>query len=236
MALTPQNNEAFLREVDEELRKDQAAHFWRRWGRWVVGAIVLGLLVFAGVLVWQNEQRKKAGREGEQLQLAYDDLAAQKPAEATKQLDALAKSSSDGYRAAALFTQADILLQKDDLKGAAAKFGAVAGDESLAQPYRDIALIRQTSAEFDTISPDLVISRLKGLAVKGNPWFGSAGEMVAVAYLKQGKRDLAGRLLAQIGSDEGVPTSIRQRAVQMAGVLGVDAVPAGAGEAKDAAK
>src|SRR3546814_7541139 len=117
----------------------------------------------------------------------------------------------------ARFTEADILLQKNDLKGAAAKFASIAQDQSLAESFRDLALIRQTAAEYDSLKPDVVISRLRGLAVKGGPWFGSAGEMVALAYLRQGRRDLAGDLFGQIAATEHVPESIRQRAVQMSG-------------------
>ena len=225
MALTPQNNEAFLREVDEELRKEQAAAVWRRWGRIIVAVVVLGLAAFAAFLFWQHREREAAGREGEQLQLAYDDLAAGNTNKAAASLAQLAKSQADGYRAVALFTEGDMLLQKDDLKGAAAKFGAIAGDESLAQPFRQLALVRQTTAEFDTIKPEVVIERLRAIAVPENAYFGSAGELVAMAYLKQGKRDLAGKLFQQIAQGESVPPSLRQRAVQMAGVLGVDAVP-----------
>ncbi|WEK41603.1 MAG: tetratricopeptide repeat protein [Candidatus Sphingomonas colombiensis] len=219
MALTPQNNEAFLREVDEELRKDQALDFWRRYGRWLIAAIVGGLAVFAGFLIWQNQQQKRAEREGEQLQVAYDDLAAGKVDASAKSLAQLAQSKSDGYRASARFSQADIALRKDDLKGAAQQFAAIAEDQSIAKPFRDLALIRQTSAEFDTLKPEVVVSRLRGLAIAGNPYFGSAGELVAIAYLKQGRRDLAGQLFGQIAASEQVPPSIRQRAVQMAGVL-----------------
>lgn len=226
MALTPQNNEAFLREVDEELRKDQATQFWQRYGKWLIVGVIVALAAFAGVLFWQHQQKQDVEREGEKLQLAFDDLAAGKVDAAGKPLADLAMSKSDGYRAAAIFSQADILLQKNDLKGAAAKFGTIAGDTTLAKPFRDLALIRQTYAEFDTIAADRVVSRLNGLAVPGSPWFGSAGELVAIAYLKQGKRDQAGRLFGQIASSESAAPSIRQRAVQMAGVLGVDAVPA----------
>lgn len=236
MALTPQNNEAFLREVDEELRKDQAAALARRWGLVIAAVVALGLVIFAGYLFWQHRQREAAGREGEQLQMVWDNLAANQNAKAAPALAELAKSDSDGYRAIALFTQADLLLQKDDLKGAAAKFGAIAADESLAEPFRHLALIRQTTAEFDTIKPDQVVARLRGVAVPENPYFGSAGELVALAYLKQNKRDLAGRLFGQMAQDENVPASIRQRAVQMAGVLGVDAVPADAGTKEDVTK
>ena len=236
MALTPQNNEAFLREVDEELRKEQAAALWRRWGLAIAALVALGLAIFAGYLYWQHQQREAAGREGEQLQLVWDNLAAGQTEKAAPQIAELAKSDSSGYRAVALFTQADLLLQKNDLKGAAAKFGAIAADQSLAEPFRQLALVRQTMAEYDTIKPDQVVARLRGVAVPENAYFGSAGELVALAYLKQGRRDLAGRLFGQIAQAEQVPPSIRQRAVQMAGVLGVDAVPADAGTKEDVSK
>ena len=63
-----------------------------------------------------------------------------------------------------------------------------------------------------------------GRARPGAPWFGSAGELVAGAYLKLDRPQEAGRLFAAIAKDKKVPDSIRSRAVQMAGSLGVDAV------------
>ena len=41
MALKPNDGETFLREVDEELRKEQMNRFVARYGWWIVGAIVL---------------------------------------------------------------------------------------------------------------------------------------------------------------------------------------------------
>jgi hypothetical protein len=60
--------------------------------------------------------------------------------------------------------------------------------------------------------------------VPGNAWFGPAGELVAIAYLKQGNEKLAGPLLGQIARDEKSPDTLRRRARQLAGMLGVDAV------------
>jgi hypothetical protein len=68
------------------------------------------------------------------------------------------------------------------------------------------------------------VARLKPLAEPGKPWFGSAGELLASAYLKQGRKDLAGPLLAAIAKDQTVPASLRARTRQLAGLLGVDAV------------
>jgi hypothetical protein len=130
---------------------------------------------------------------------------------------------SDGYRAMARFAEANVLLEKNDAKGAVAKFAEIANDSSVDKPFRDLAIIRQTSTEYDALKPDQVVARLKDLAAPESPWFGSAGEMLAVAYLKQGKRDLAGKLYGQMAKAQTVPQSLQQRAVQMAGLLGVDA-------------
>jgi hypothetical protein len=119
------------------------------------------------------------------------------------------------------------MLAKNDLKGAAAAYAAIAADMSVAQPFRDVALIRQTASEFDTLKPEQVVDRLKPLAIEGKPWFGSAGEMTAIAYLKMNKNREAGMLFAAMAKDEGVPESIRSRSVQLASVLGVDVTPAG---------
>ena len=48
--------------------------------------------------------------------------------------------------------------------------------------------------------------------------------MVALSYLNMGKSDLAGPLFGQLAKDEAVPATIRSRALQMAGVEGIDAV------------
>lgn len=225
MALPPENNAVFMREVDEELRRDQMMSFWTRYGRIVIVLIVLGLAAFGGWLYWRHHQTTVAGEQGVAYAKALEDLGAGRDAAAKAPLAELAKSDSDGYSAMARFVEGDVLLQADNLKGAAAKFGEIAADGDLAQPYRDLALVRQTAAEYDTLPPAQVVERLKGLAVKDSAFFGSAGEMVAVAYLRQNKRAEAGKLFGEIAGTETVPETIRQRAVQMAGLLGVDAAP-----------
>lgn len=233
MASTPPTNDAFLREVDEELRRDELQSLWRRYGRLGIGVIVLLLAAWGGWLYWQARENEASGLEGEQLSQALDDLQAGSADAALTKLDPLAQSNNAGYRAAAKMAAAGVALGKNEFGQAAKAYGEVASDASLPKPWRDLALIRQTAAEFDTIKPDQVVTRLGPLAAKGNPWFGSAGEMVAVAYLKMGKTELAGKLFADIAKDENVPETIRSRAVQVAGSLGVDA---GSSTTKEATK
>ena len=234
LASAPPDNEAFLREVDDELRRDELQSFWKRWGRLLVGGIVAALALFAAYLWWQNDKIAKAGIEGEQLSLALETLATADTPEAEGQLKKLTDAKNPGYRATAKIALAALAAQRGNAQAAAKGFAEVAGDKSFAQPWRPLALVRQTITEFDTLKPNLVVERLKPLAVSGNPWFGSAGEMVALSYIKLGQPQLAAKLFNDIAKDESVPETIRSRAVQMAGGLGGDAAQAAAG--KDLAK
>ena len=223
MALTPQNSEAFMREVDEAVRQDQLLTFWQRFGRWIVAVVVLGLMAFGGWLYWQHYSSTRSQAVSEEMdQVIGAAMGGGTPN--AKQLDELTKASQPGFRASALLVKAGTASRKGDSKTAIAAYKAMAADSSLDQPYRDLALIRQTALEFETLQPQQIVDRLKPLAVEGSPWFGSAGELVAIAYMKMRKPDLAGPLFAAMAKDEGVPQSIRSRARQMAGLLGVDAV------------
>lgn len=220
LASEPPIDETFLREVDDELRRDELVSFWRRWGRWLIGGALALLAAWGGYLWWENQQLVAAGREGEKMASVIADLTEGKEAAVPAKLAELAKAKGAGYRAAAMMTQAGLAQQRGDTKAAATGFAKLVSDQTLPKPWRDVALVRQTAAEFDTIKPEIVVERLRPLAIEGNPWFGSAGELVAIAWLRMGKPELAGKMFADIGKDEHVPESIRSRAVQMAGALG----------------
>ena len=237
LAIKPNDGESFLREVDEELRKDRANQFVSRYGWLIVGAIVLLLAAIAGWIWWQARSEEQNAARGEALLEALESMEKGNRAAALPKINEVAESGSEGYRAAALFTRASAELEAGNDAAAAATLGSIAGDEDFAEPYRHAALVRQTALQFDSLQPRAVIQRLGPLARPGNAWFGSAGEMVAVAHLKMRRPDLAGPLFAQIARDENVPPSIRSRAVQMAGSLGIDATqePAAPGAAPPAA-
>jgi len=229
LALTPTDkragsDEAFLREVDDAVRASDLTSFWTRYGRWLLLALVAGLLAFGGWIVYQNQQQAAADKQSEEFVDAMDKLRAGQEKEARAKLATLAKADQPGYRAMAQMVEANLLGEDGKTKEAIAIYTKVAGDSSLPQTFRDLALLRQTSAEFDTLAPQTVIDRLKPLATAGNPWFGSAGELTAIAYMKQGKENLAGPIFAQIAKQEGVPQTLRSRAQQMAGALGIDTV------------
>ncbi len=215
--------ESFVREVDENLRRDQMRDFARQYGPWLIGGILLFLAAVAGWLYWQDRQRKEAEAATETLSTVLADLGSGRDANVSERLQTLEKSGSEGISATARLTRAALALDKGDRKTALTEYRAIMEDDGLAEPFRELATIRLTALEFDQLKPEQIIERLKPMTEKGNPWFGSAGEMTAMAMLKQGRTSEAGRMFAAVAADNQVPQSIRSRAVQIAGTLGVDA-------------
>ena len=221
MALKPEDGETFVREVDEELRRDQMSRFVRRYGWAIAGAFLLVMGAVGGWIWWQGHRQEVVGKQGETLSSALDSLEAGNRNAAAPKIAELENSDIPGYRAAALFARANSQTAAGNAPAAIATLRAIAANEELDEAYRQAALIRQTQLEFDGLPPQQVVQRLRPLARPGSPWLGSAGEMLGVAYLKMHRPDLAGPVFAAIGRDDHVPDSIRTRAVQMAASLGV---------------
>lgn len=215
--------DVLLREVDEAVRQDELTGLWRRHGRTALIVSIAAILGFGGYLYWRDYREGQREEQSELLVTALDKLDAGQVARANSELAPLAEGSG-GPAIAAKLTRAAIALQDGKPKDAVAIYDAVAADSSAPQPYRDLAAVRSVAAQFEDLPPQQVVDRLKALAVPGNPWFGSAGELVAMAHIKQNKPQLAGPLLAEIAKSDEVPESIRSRTRQLAGLLGYDAI------------
>jgi hypothetical protein len=227
LALSPTNDAALLQEVDEAVRKDRLDTVMQSYGRWIVGGVVAALLAFGGYLYWGHRQEIAHGEKAEELLAAFDKVKANQPTAATAALKTLEGEGNAAYRAAALIEQSNLKAQSGDMKGAAALMAKVAADTKVDQSLRDMALIRQTALEFDTLKPEAIIARLKPIVDAKDPvssWFPSAAELSAAAYYQQGQYDQAGKLYGRIAKLPTVTKTLQSRAVQMAGMLGVDAV------------
>ncbi|USI73652.1 tetratricopeptide repeat protein [Sphingomonas morindae] len=229
MARSPHSNEAFFREVDDEVRREKMTVAARRYGLIAAALVVIGLIAFGGWLFWQHHRDVRAGENGEVLTAAMTALGAGNSAAAKTKLATLEQDGSAGYAALAGVLQADALIRDGKNGDAATKFMAVANDAGAPQPVRDLALVRATALAFDTLPPGTVIARLKPLMVPGTAWFGSAGELTGLAQMKLGQTKEAAQSFAEVAKDRSVPQSLRGRVAQLAADLGRDVQPADSG-------
>lgn len=224
MALSPDNPDTFMREVEDAVRADSAQRFLRNFGRPLLALIVIGLMAYGGWLFWQSRQADAAGTRGRTFSTALEAMGAERPKAASDQAAGLARGDDPTYRALALMVQGNAAAARGEATTASARFGAVANDTHVERSLRNVALLRQMLMEFDTLPPATVIARLRHLVATPGPAFASAAELTALAQMKLGNDRAAGLLFKRIAETPGVSESLKSRAVQMAGTLGVDAV------------
>ena len=214
--------EALLREVDDAVRQGDFESFMGSYGKPLLGVVIVGLAAFGGYIWWDNQNEAKLESQSEALVVALDQLEAGNNAAALEGLEGIEGEGTPAISAKLL--RAGMASEAGNLEEAARLYGEVADDAGAPQVLRDMALLRRVTTQYDSLEPAEVISALQPLATPGKPLFASAGEIVAHAYLAQGKRAEAGALFAQIARDETTPEGTRARVLNMAGVLGVDAV------------
>ncbi len=224
MANPPQEiDEAFLREVDEGVRRDQVASLWQRYGRIGIVLLLLFLAGLGGWLYWRDQQLRLAGVAGEEFVAALDKLDVGEGPAARATFARLQADGPGGYTTLAEMMQAADAVAGGDTARAIKLFDAIAADSARPQALRDAALLKSVRLGFDTLPPATIVARLKPFAMPGNPWFGIAAEMSAIAHLKAGEIAPAKTLLTAIVRDNGAPPSLRGRAAQLALANGVDA-------------
>jgi hypothetical protein len=200
----------FIREVDEEYRRQRIAEIWKRYSALIVG---LAFLVVAGVAGWRywqhvEQQRAEAAsvRYDAALRLARDG----KSDEAEKALAGIAGESSGGYRVLARLRAAAEAGKGDAAAGAKA-FDTIANDNAVEAPLRDLARLRAAMLRLEGSEAQTATADLERLASPTGNWRHTAREMLGLAALKRGDSDGASRWFDQIAGDRETPQGLRSR-------------------------
>lgn len=221
---TSREDEILMREIDEAVRQDDTKEFFQKYGKALAGGLVVLVGGLSAYAWWDGSREAKLEAGSEAIISALDSVDAGDFAGASEKADGVIADGSDGARAVARMLQAAAALEQDDPDKAVEMYAAIVADPATPGPLRDLALVREIATSFDDRKPADIIAKLAPLTVPGNPFFGSAGELTAIAHLEAGDRDKAGALFAELAQDETVPDTLRERARQMAGLLSVDTI------------
>ncbi|HHZ08663.1 MAG TPA: tetratricopeptide repeat protein [Rhizobiales bacterium] len=209
------SDDSFIREVNEELRQDQAKALWDRYGPLVLGIAVAVVLVTAGWVAWDYWTSSRANKSGDDFSQA---LLLANQGRNDEALAALAALEKDGYGAYPLLARmraATVLADKGDAAGAVAGFDAVAADGSVPASIRDMARLRAAYILVDSGVYADVAKRVETLTADGNPLRHSAREALGLSAWKEARAADALKLFEQVADDPTAPRNSRERATMM---------------------
>ncbi|MDH5454298.1 MAG: tetratricopeptide repeat protein [Paracoccaceae bacterium] len=209
--------DSFINEVTEEVRRDKLFALMRRYG-WI--AVLLVVLLVGGAS-W-NEWRKATERA--QAEAAGDALISAltitDPEERLQALEAIEAEGNSDRAAVIGLLEAAAAEEAGDAEGAAAALEAVAGDETVPQVYRDLAVLKRVVTGAGEIAPDERLSRLRPLLAPGSPFRLLALEQSALVEIEKGETATARGTLQALLADAEVTEDLRRRAQQLIVALG----------------
>lgn len=208
-------------EVEDELRTEQYKKMLLKLAPWVVGGLVAGAVVAAGVYGFIRYQdgvisKASANYSAAALALNKGDVEG-----AYKQFESVS-SAAHGYKALALMSQAAIRLQQDKPDEAVKLFDQAAE----AAPHSKSGLILADTARFKaalTLLDDSpyaeVEKRLKPLTEDGRPLRGLSDEALTLAMLNAGMIKEARAEATRLTVAPYATPSVAQRAGVLIGLI-----------------
>ncbi|WP_449220097.1 tetratricopeptide repeat protein [Tistrella mobilis] len=228
-------SEQFIREIEEDLRRDKALKLWKRFGPWIIGAAVLVVVGVAADVAWRAWEENRRNEQASAYAAAEALAASGKQDQAAAAFQALAADAESGYAGLALMRAAEAKLAAGDRDGAQAGFESVAARGDLDPAIKVTATLKAASLAIRTETPDQIRARVSGLIDSEENWRPLAEELVALAAFKAGDTQRAGEIFARLADDADAPQDLRGRAASYARVLGApiasEAAAAGAAPA-----
>lgn len=209
------NEDSFINEVSEEVRRERLFGYMRRYG-WIA---VLAIVVLVGGAA-ANEWRKASARAQAEA-LGDGILQALEGTDAAARAEALGALEVEGTGAAVIsMIRAAQEAEAGDRDAAVAQVAAIADDPAIDGLYRDLAVLKLVQLQSADLAPADRRARLEPLTAPGAPYRPLALELIALAHVDEGETDAALTVLNDILADGETPQGLRRRASQMIVALG----------------
>ena len=213
------DNDSFIREVNEELRSEQMKTIWKRFAPFIIGVAVLIIVGVAGGSAYQWWQQTQSSASGDRFLSALKDAEEKREGEATKELEALTKDGFGAYPVLARLRLATMKAQKGDAKGAAADFSAIGKDASVPAGVRNAARLRAAWLLVDAGTYEDVAQEVETLATPSSAMRHGAREALGLSAYKAGDYVKARDWFQLIVDDAEAPGGAANRARTMLSLI-----------------
>ena len=211
--VNPDFTDAFIREVDEDVKNDNFKELWKKYGAYIVAFVVIAVtaaVCFDRIKLWKIQQN--------QLKTENYMAAAQLKENPQETLAALQKISTDEDNIFADFAKlqiANVLLTQEKNDEALATLQALADDKNADRAVRDVALIKLASYKVDMISKAELEQLLQPVLTENTSWTPLANDLLAMAAIKEGDIETAKEIYGKILKTKDLPEEFKNKIQDM---------------------
>jgi hypothetical protein len=202
-----------FQEVEEDLRRDKALAFWKKYQNYIFGAALIAVAATAAVSGWRTYSQHRMESAGTAYLQALQAVERDPKAAAT-QFDALA-AEGGGFGVLARFQQANLAMKAGNKAKAEQVFTAIAADGDVDKAFRDTATILAAMTELDLGKPAEAAKLVEPLTGDNQPFRFSALDIQGQAAIAGGDRKKAKDIytrLKQLSTLPNAPRDIGTRA------------------------
>lgn len=215
--------DSLLREVEQEIRREQMAKLWQRYSGLIVAAAAFLVLAVAGYKFFESRRivaEQTAGADYSAAETLSDN---KKKEEAEAAFKKIADEGPAGYGSLARLQLAAALLKDGKTADAIAAYDALAKESGADNLLKSFAQLQAASLRMPDADYAEIQNRLTPIAGDDAPFSKSARELLGVAAYKAGKFDEARKYLEPLLIDPNVPEALQERVkILMTGIAAAE--------------
>lgn len=211
--------DAFIREIDEELKNEQLKRIWEKYGLFIilfVAAAVTAAVSFESFKAWQDKRNQSFS---DTYAYALNLQNQGRYAESLEVLDKLEKSGKAVYSNIAEIQKANIFIEQNKIEEAIAVLENVVNAKDFNPQIKQIAIIKLASYKLDYAPSQEIQELLEPLVKENGVWTNIAKELLAMLAIRDNDIEGAQTLYQEISVAANTPETLKARAQDMLNVI-----------------
>lgn len=211
--------DAFIREIDEELKNEHLKKLWDKYGLFIILFVVIAISAAVSFETFKSWQEKRNQEFSDAYAYALNLQNQGRYAEAMEVLNNLTKAKKGIYSDVAEIQKANVLLERGKVTEALALLEKVTADKDFNPQMKDVAVIKLASFKLDYAPSDEIKTMLNPFVAQENTWTNIAKEMLAMLAVRDNDLETAKNLYQEISVAQNTSDTLKARAQDMLNVL-----------------
>jgi hypothetical protein len=210
--------DAFIREVDEDLKNESMKKLWDKYGLFITICVVVALSLavsYESIKAWYI---KRAENWSDTYAVALNLQNQGKYDESLAALNVIIDGKFGAFADLAKMQQVNVLSDQGKEEEAIIALSTIANDKDFNKQLRDLAIIKLASHKLDTATSEEIKNILEPIA-SDNAWYGTAQEMLAIVAVRDGNIEEAKNIYQSLLDNTSVSDELKNRGRDILSVL-----------------
>lgn len=212
--VNPDLTDAFIQEVDEDVKNDNLKVLWNRYGLLIIAFVVLAVsaaISFDQIKNWKIAQNQRYTEE----YMTAAQLQAENPDNTIAALQQVSQKNQGIFSDFARLQIANVLLNQDKIDEATAALESIVNDKQVNSEVQHIALVKLATYKLDTMDRASFEKLVQPLITENTSWAPIAQDLLAMSAIKNGDITTARTIYENILKIEDLPENFKVKVQDM---------------------